>query len=124
MPNFNVSIVFWPSFMTLDALPQSVIDQVAQQYENDSNERVKNMTKNLKHDPQKLKELKDVRAKFAKEAEEKRKEQAEKLKEAGGSLNISNLKPAVKRIFDVIELTTLFEIFETENEALKGFEQA
>jgi len=59
LPNFNVSIVFWPSFMTLDALPQSVIDQVAQQYENDSNERVKNMTKNLKHDPQKLKELKE-----------------------------------------------------------------
>ncbi len=57
--NFNVSIVFWPIFMTLDALPQSVIDQVTEQYKNDPNDRIKNMTKNLKHNPQKLKELKE-----------------------------------------------------------------
>lgn len=56
--NFNVSIVFWPIFMTLDALPQSVIDQITEQYKNDPNDRIKNMTKNLKHSPQKLKELK------------------------------------------------------------------
>jgi len=41
-----------------------------------------------------------------------------KLSDKGGSLKISNLKPAVKRIFDVIELTSLFEIFENEEEAL------
>jgi organic radical activating enzyme len=57
--NFNVSIVFWPTFMTLDALPQSVIDQLENLYKNDYNDRIKNMTKNLKHDPQKLKELKE-----------------------------------------------------------------
>ena len=41
-----------------------------------------------------------------------------KLSDKGGSLKICALKPAVKRIFDVIELTSLFEIFETEEEAL------
>lgn len=57
--NFNISIVFWPTFMTLDALPQSVIDQAAEKYKNHYNTRIKNMTKNLKHDPVKLKELKE-----------------------------------------------------------------
>ena len=57
--NFNISIVFWPNFMTLDALPQSVIDQAAEKYKNHYNTRIKNMTKNLKHDPVKLKELKE-----------------------------------------------------------------
>jgi stage II sporulation protein AA (anti-sigma F factor antagonist) len=41
-----------------------------------------------------------------------------KLSDKGGSLRICSLKPAVKRIFDVIELTSLFEIFETEDEAI------
>ena len=41
-----------------------------------------------------------------------------KLSDKGGALKICCLKPAVKRIFDVIELTSLFEIFETEDEAL------
>lgn len=41
-----------------------------------------------------------------------------RLKDEGGSLKISNLKQAVKRIFEVIELTTLFEIYDTEAEAL------
>jgi hypothetical protein len=45
--------------MTLDALPQSVIDQAAEKYKNHYNTRIKNMTKNLKHDPVKLKELKE-----------------------------------------------------------------
>lgn len=44
-----------------------------------------------------------------------------KLNAKEGSLKISNIKPAVKRIFDVIELTSLFDIFETEEEALKSF---
>ena len=57
--SFNISIVFWPNFMTIDALPQSVIDQVAEKYKNHYNIRIKNMTKNLKHDPVKLKELKE-----------------------------------------------------------------
>ena len=43
-----------------------------------------------------------------------------KLKEDEGSLKICSLKPAVQRIFDVIELTSLFEIFESEEEALKS----
>lgn len=41
-----------------------------------------------------------------------------RLSDKGGALKICSLKPAVKRIFDVIELTSLFEIFETEDEAL------
>ncbi|MDH4199913.1 MAG: STAS domain-containing protein [Spirochaetia bacterium] len=41
-----------------------------------------------------------------------------KLTDKGGTLKICNLKPAVKRIFDVIELTSLFEIFDAEEEAL------
>ena len=57
--SFNISIVFWPNFMTLDALPQSVIDQAAEKYKNHYSIRIKNMTKNLKHDPVKLKELKE-----------------------------------------------------------------
>lgn len=40
-----------------------------------------------------------------------------KLTDKGGVLKICSLKPAVKRIFDVIELTSLFEIFDTEEEA-------
>ena len=66
LPNFNVSIVFWPNFMTLDALPQSVIDQVAEKYKNHYNTRIKNMTKNLVHDPVKLKELKEYLTKIDK----------------------------------------------------------
>ncbi|MES0490166.1 MAG: STAS domain-containing protein [Leptospirales bacterium] len=41
-----------------------------------------------------------------------------KLSDKGGSLRICSLKPAVKRIFDVIELTSLFEIFDSEEEAV------
>lgn len=41
-----------------------------------------------------------------------------KLKDLKGSLKICCVRPAVKRIFDVIELTTLFDMFETEEEAI------
>ena len=41
-----------------------------------------------------------------------------KLKDLKGSLRICCVRPAVKRIFDVIELTTLFDMFETEEEAI------
>ncbi|RHX85926.1 STAS domain-containing protein [Leptospira stimsonii] len=44
-----------------------------------------------------------------------------KLNSKEGALKICNIKPAVKRIFDVIELTSLFDIRETEDEALKSF---
>lgn len=43
-----------------------------------------------------------------------------KLQELGGNLKICRLRPAVKRIFDVIELTSLFEIHDTEEEALNS----
>lgn len=42
-----------------------------------------------------------------------------KLNAKNGSLKLSNIRPSVKRIFDVIELTSLFEIHESESEALK-----
>lgn len=41
-----------------------------------------------------------------------------KLKDLKGSLKICCVRPAVKRIFDVIELTTLFDMFETEEAAI------
>ncbi|PNV74633.1 STAS domain-containing protein [Leptospira inadai] len=44
-----------------------------------------------------------------------------KLNAKEGGLKICGIKPAVKRIFDVIELTSLFDIRETEDEALKSF---
>ncbi|HNH08335.1 MAG TPA: STAS domain-containing protein, partial [Leptospiraceae bacterium] len=44
-----------------------------------------------------------------------------KLNAKEGSLKMSNIRPAVKRIFDVIELTTLFDIYATEDEALAAF---
>ena len=62
--SFNISIVFWPNFMTLEALPQSIIDQAAEKYKNHYNSRIKNMTKNLIHDPIKLKELKEYLVKI------------------------------------------------------------
>ncbi len=43
-----------------------------------------------------------------------------KLNAREGTLKLSNIRPSVKRIFDVIELTSLFDIYETEEEALKA----
>ncbi|MDX1960908.1 MAG: STAS domain-containing protein [Leptospiraceae bacterium] len=44
-----------------------------------------------------------------------------KLNAKEGILKMSNIKPAVKRIFDVIELTSLFDIYATEPEAIASF---
>jgi stage II sporulation protein AA (anti-sigma F factor antagonist) len=44
-----------------------------------------------------------------------------KLNAKEGSLKMCNIKPAVKRIFDVIELTSLFDIYSSEEEALASF---
>ena len=41
-----------------------------------------------------------------------------KLKDRNGILRICNLKEEVQRIFDLIELTPLFEIFDSEKKAL------
>ena len=45
-----------------------------------------------------------------------------KLRDNEGILKICCLKPAVKRIFDVIELTSLFEIYDSEEEALASLQ--
>lgn len=42
-----------------------------------------------------------------------------KLNAKEGTLKLCAIRPSVKRIFDVIELTSLFDIYETEPEALK-----
>ncbi len=42
-----------------------------------------------------------------------------KLNAQEGTLKLCNIRPSVRRIFDVIELTSLFDIFENESEALK-----
>ncbi len=44
-----------------------------------------------------------------------------KLNAKEGSLKMCNIKPAVKRIFDVIELTSLFDIYSSEEEAVNSF---
>jgi len=44
-----------------------------------------------------------------------------KLNAKEGALKMCNIKPAVKRIFDVIELTSLFDIYSSEEEALNSF---
>jgi stage II sporulation protein AA (anti-sigma F factor antagonist) len=44
-----------------------------------------------------------------------------KLNAKEGFLKMCNIKPAVKRIFDVIELTSLFDIYATEGEAVAAF---
>lgn len=44
-----------------------------------------------------------------------------KLNAKEGTLKMCNIKPAVKRIFDVIELTSLFDIFPNEEEAIADF---
>ncbi len=43
-----------------------------------------------------------------------------KLKQREGSLKLCSIRPSVKRIFDVIELTSLFDIYETEEAALQA----
>ena len=41
-----------------------------------------------------------------------------KLNAKDGTLKLCSIRPSVKRIFDVIELTSLFDICETEADAL------
>ena len=41
-----------------------------------------------------------------------------KLNSMEGTLKLCNIRPSVKRIFDVIELTSLFDIFDSEAEDL------
>ena len=41
-----------------------------------------------------------------------------RLKNREGTLRVCNLKKEVQRIFDIIELTPLFEIFDSEEKAL------
>ena len=43
-----------------------------------------------------------------------------KLKVVNGSLKICNVQPDVNRIFEVIELDSLFDVYKTEEEALKS----
>ena len=43
-----------------------------------------------------------------------------KLNSRDGSLKLTHIRPSVKRIFDVIELTSLFDIYESDEEALKS----
>ncbi len=41
-----------------------------------------------------------------------------KLQSTGGSLKLCALKPEIKSMFDVIEMTSLFDIFDTEDQAI------
>ncbi len=44
---------------------------------------------------------------------------AKKLKPVNGQILISNLKGVVKEVFDISGFTSILQIYETENEALK-----
>ncbi len=48
-------------------------------------------------------------------------EMLKKTRVYGGKLRISNLAPKVKSLFEITKLEKLFEIFETEEEAIAGF---
>jgi len=48
-------------------------------------------------------------------------EMLKKTRGYGGKLRISNLAPKVKSLFEITKLEKLFEIFETEEEAIAGF---
>jgi len=43
------------------------------------------------------------------------------IKEAKGSLRLSNLRPQITQIFEITRLTQIFQIFDTEAEALASF---
>ncbi len=43
------------------------------------------------------------------------------IKDAKGSLRLSNLRPQISQIFEITRLTQIFQIFDTEAEALAGF---
>ena len=45
-----------------------------------------------------------------------------KLKKSGGILKISNASSSIAKIFALTELTSFFQMFETEEEALKSFQ--
>jgi len=46
-----------------------------------------------------------------------------KLKKYQGGLKIINVTGSVKKVFELTKLTTFFEIFDDENEAIKSFSQ-
>ena len=48
----------------------------------------------------------------------------EEVREAGGDIKISSLKPKVYNVFDLLGFPMLFDITETEEEALTKFETA
>lgn len=43
------------------------------------------------------------------------------LKESKRKLKLSNMNSAVKKIFEVVELMDMFDLYESEDEALKSF---
>jgi len=45
----------------------------------------------------------------------------QKIKSAGGKLKLASLTPKVKSLFEITKLEKLFEIYATEDDALKSF---
>ena len=43
------------------------------------------------------------------------------LKDKGGELKLCSMKPEIKRMFDLIELTSLFDIYPTKEDAINSF---
>lgn len=45
----------------------------------------------------------------------------EEIRESGGDLMMAHVQPEVYRIFDMLEFTTLFQFFDTVDEAVDAF---
>lgn len=48
----------------------------------------------------------------------------EEIRELGGDIKITNLKPKVFNVFDLLGFPTLYDILDTEEDALKRFQQS
>lgn len=48
-------------------------------------------------------------------------EMFQRLKKTGGMLRFSNMSEKIRNVFEITKLHKLFEIFDTRQEALKGF---
>ena len=45
------------------------------------------------------------------------------LKKCQGSLKIINISPSVRKVFELTKLTSFFELFDTEDEAMKSYSE-
>lgn len=56
--NINISLITWPNFLSVNALPEHLIKECAEKYKSFPSNRIKNLFKTAKHDPNLLQETK------------------------------------------------------------------